>query len=350
MKKQTALAVLLAFGLVLSSCGSKKKDETKEKAEKTKEVETTAMETVQPIDLDSDIYNYYKEGTDFLPQKLYGYLSAMTDWDTELDISMTDNTFSGSYESKTFTVEGDAYDVLRSVFRGKIDGFKRINEYSFSTHVTEYTTDKFDPHDEQYGDITAHVTFGEPYGFKTPDELILYLPNTPTSEMPKETLEWLESYLGHPTPTHLGYYVICNKAEGIPFVVYFQNDMAFGGIQLDLMYGIPDTAEPDPENLSQWVGEHVDSHLGARLVIDNSGKTPKASFERGSSVYKDLRVRMNETFHDQMILFGSEEHGFSIVFMLDLVETETTSTVKLRCIESTDPLVRRGSVFTVEKK
>jgi hypothetical protein len=349
MKKQTALAVLLAFGLALSACGSKEKETTAKKTEK-ESAAIMPIETVKPIDLDSDTYNYYKEDTFFLPEKLYGYLSAMTEWDTELDISLKDNTFAGSYESRSFTLEGDAYDVLRCIFKGKIDGFKRVNEYSFSTHVTEFTTDKFEPVDEKYGEYMAHVTYSEPYGFKDADELILYLPNTPVSELPQKTIEWLEPYIGIPTPEHLGYYVICNKAEETAFVVYFQNDTVPGGMQLDLLYGIPDTTDPDPEVLKDWTGELVDNHLGARLIIDTSGSTPKASFERGSSVYKDLRVCSSKYGFEELILFGTEEHGFSVVLMLRFENTETKENQIIRCIESTDPSLRRGMKFSINKK
>ena len=168
--------------------------------------------------------------------------------------------------------------------------------------------------------------------------------------MSQKTIEWLEPYIGIPTPEHLGYYVICNKAEETAFVVYFQNDTVPGGMQLDLLYGIPDTTDPDPEVLKDWTGELVDNHLGARLIIDTSGSTPKASFERGSSVYKDLRVCSSKYGFEELILFGTEEHGFSVVLMLRFENTETKENQIIRCIESTDPSLRRGMKFSINKK
>ena len=100
-----------------------------------------------------------------------------------------------------------------------IDTFTRVNEYSFSTHVKEFSTEKFEATKETYQDLPADVTYADPYGFTKADELILYLPNTPVSVLPQELVEWVEMYQNIDPNGHLDSYILYNPADYAAFQV-----------------------------------------------------------------------------------------------------------------------------------
>ena len=207
MKKRIILAGVMAVSLAMSGC-NKVKDEAKSKVKGTgsvvaeeKETKTGTDETEtsqEPSELvkkmDQDMYSLYSDAAYTCHSSFVCYLYALTSLGADITFNCRENTFEGNYESAVLKIDGDGYDMLKCHFTGTIDGFTRINEYSLSTHVTKLTTEKFDKKVDRYMDLPADVTYSDPYGFTKADEVILYLPNTPVSQIPGKALEWIEAY------------------------------------------------------------------------------------------------------------------------------------------------------------
>ena len=215
MNKRILLAGVMAVSIAMTACNNVKKDEK----EKTSDSDTEVFETTLESETSEDPYAKYADDSFQVPSIILGHLSALTSWSTTIEINCKNHTFRGEYESAVFKIDGDAYDVERCRFSGMIDTFTRVNEYSFSTHVKEFSTEKFEATKETYQDLPADVTYADPYGFTKADELILYLPNTPVSVLPQELVEWVEMYQNIDPNGHLDSYILYNPADYAAFQV-----------------------------------------------------------------------------------------------------------------------------------
>ena len=231
MNKRILLAGVMAVSIAMTACNNVKKDEKQKTSasdtevsettleSETSEAKTTTSEAESTEKKTEDPYAKYADDSFQVPSIILGHLSALTSWSTTIEINCKNHTFKGEYESAVFKIDGDAYDAERCRFSGMIDTFTRVNEYSFSTHVKEFSTEKFEATKETYQDLPADVTYADPYGFTKADELILYLPNTPVSVLPQELVEWVEMYQNIDPNGHLDSYILYNPADYAAFQV-----------------------------------------------------------------------------------------------------------------------------------
>ena len=345
MKKRIILAGVIAVSLAMSGC-NKVKDEAKSKVKGTgsvvaeeKETKTGTDETEtskEPSELvkkmDQDMYSLYSDAAYTCHSSFVCYLYALTSWGTDITFNCRENTFEGNYESAVLKIDGDGYDMLKCHFTGTIDGFTRINEYSFSTHVTKLTTEKFDKKVDRYMDLPADVTYSDPYGFTKADEVILYLPNTPVSQIPGKALEWIEAYQDIDRNGLLGSYIFYNPAEETAFMVLEQP-------------AIPECADLKDADLANWDGEYVDNHEGVKITFDKSSSTPTATIIRGTSTYSGMHIKAVQGGQGGLILYGTNDEGQYLVAGLGTGDQGITLTV----YESNDPNIQAGKIFTPSK-
>lgn len=277
--------------------------------------------------LDEDLYSLYADDTYEIPDSFICHLTALTSWSTDLTIDTKQNTFDGKYESAIMNLDGDGYDMLECIFHGTIDGFSRVNEYSFSTHVTKMETEKFDKKTDRYMDLPAEVNYSDPYGFTSAGEIILYLPNTPVSQIPDKAIEWIEAYQEINRNGCLGSFILYNPAEETAFMV--------------LNSAIPGTRETEDADLAPWLGEYVDNHEGIKITIEGSSTDPKITVQRADSTYTDMHVKALQDKNNCLLIYGENDEGHLIIAGFGTIDQRTT----LQIYESTDPVFPSAKYF-----
>ncbi|MCR5275844.1 MAG: hypothetical protein K6E26_10865 [Clostridiales bacterium] len=354
MKIKRFAASLAAVSILLCACG--KKDDKEKKAKLSKDTsdvtsavsdetdaadskdvkdatdstksaddtEPTESEFKPAFDLDKDLYAFYGDDSYKLHSRLTCVLSLLTSWSTILDLDVEDKTFQGEYTSATGKIDGDGYDCLECNFNGTIDGFTRVNAYSFSTHVTKFETKKFEPREEKYMDSPATVTYSDPYGFMEPDELILYLPNAPVAEIPKEVTEWIE--MNAEFSDTLDNYVLYNPKDATAFLVSADTFSS-------------KTRQVTASDLDKLPESMLDKHNGVTVSFDKTSLT--ASLKRGNAEYKDLHICGSQNREDILYLYGSNNHGHTVI--LQIAPGEKIMTV----LESNDPELAAGTLITL---
>lgn len=111
----------------------------------------------------------------------FHFLSGAGGWQTELYWN-GDGTFSGIFE------DADVSEIYRCFFTGSMDAPQRIGDLEFSAHVTALNYDKSNTVTYENG---QKVISASPYGLDDVDEIRIYLPGYPVSELPDEALSWL---------------------------------------------------------------------------------------------------------------------------------------------------------------
>lgn len=311
MKKRQVAAALAAVSILLCACGKKDDKDAKTKlakedsqatskiSEKTDDTKSTDEAFTPAFDLDKDLYSFFADDSYTPFTRMTCILSVQTSWSTIIDLDVEAKSFQGEYKSATGNIDGNGYDVLECDFSGNIDGFTRVNKYSFSTHVTKMETEKFETRNEKYMDMPATVSYAEPYGFVKADELILYLPNAPVAEIPKEVTEWLEG--NAEVSETLDNYVLYNKAEGTAFLISAETFTS-------------KTRQVTAAELNKLPDTLLDKHNGVTLSIDKASQT--ASLERGNTGYTDLHICGSADRDDILYIYGSNNQGHTIILQI----------------------------------
>ena len=140
--------------------------------------------------------------------------------------------------------------------------------------------------------MPAKVVCADPYGFTSPDELILYLPNTPLSEAPQELLNWIEPLSEHQRDQYLGDIVLYNPTEGTAFLV--------------VTTAIEESRDVEASELSIWNG----SGLAIRTILEDAEKPVLLIYgenDAGNYVYAKLGVAQG---HDNLMLIHTDDKAF----------------------------------------
>ena len=346
MKKRSAFAGALALSLILSGCGSKETEKEKTKKTKTTKEESTESAVEDPDESSSesdeettsedpssvtsdnttkaapasfgDPYDYYASDRFKVPDLMLTYLSALTSWSTMITFYPDSHQFEGEYSSTMSNIDGDGYDIEKCEFTGMIDGFVRKNDYSFSTHVLDLNVKQFDTKQEEYDGLPATVTCADPYGFTSPDELVLYLPNTPLSEVPEEVLNWIETTSEHPREQYLGDIALYNPAEGTAFLV--------------VGLAIPESRDSEAAELSTWNGSYIDDYYNVKITVDAANAT--ASIQTSDSEYTGLSLRtvLDDTEKPELLVYGENDAGNYVYAKLGVAQGHDNLVI----IESSD--------------
>lgn len=143
---------------------------------------------------------------------VYWFLSGAGGWSTVLYLA-EDGSFSGLYE------DADMGVVWRCEFTGRFSAPVKVNDYTYSVHVE--ALDYPDPGDEFYEGERKVIT-AEPYGLDHVDEVLIYLPGYPVSELSEEAYQWViasgeEFWVPENRPDTLPFYAINNVNEQMVF-------------------------------------------------------------------------------------------------------------------------------------
>lgn len=167
--------------------------------------ETVAPTAPQPIPDES-----------LFPMDFY-FSSGAGAWGTALILN-SDLSFSGSFHDSDMGDMTDEYPngtCYVSTFSGNFQVLSQIDEYSYALELTHIET--------EIADGTIWIEDGiryiacEAYGLEG-TEYVLYLPETPTEQLPESMIHWLP-YWGD-LPQTLSCYAIWNTTYETPFFTY----------------------------------------------------------------------------------------------------------------------------------
>ncbi|MBP5492686.1 MAG: hypothetical protein J6Y08_07565 [Clostridiales bacterium] len=325
MKHKKLTAALLALSIMLSACSGKTTEETKknETSENvtTEETGSETEETEEPTETTlanpsfsvktqkffDDPYSFYSSD-DYVMEVIVAF-SLSADEIGEIYFAVTPgmNQYMGTYEEE---IEGtsDPIEVRKCDFTGSSSGLTRLNDYSFQFSMDKPVCENFDEYDdEDWRGNARHVSFGEPKKLANPEQMILYLPNTPLSELPDEVKGVLRIIDPDFAGDHLQNFMLysVNDAE-----VFFVSGT-----------GIPETIKPTANDMDNWVGEYT-SQKGADLSIELDSTTGiyvmNGTIE-GTVNFADAPILMNA--HDQGELFIYCENSFvTAIVEIDMIE------------------------------
>ncbi|MBO4496334.1 MAG: hypothetical protein J5752_10830 [Clostridiales bacterium] len=297
----------------------------------TEDTSAAPSETSAPVDFDfnGDPLTYYSSDVYKVPEVIACYLYSGTgSWHTSVNLSTKTGTFVGEYLSAMNTVDGDALDVYKCDFEGTMDTFTRINEYSFSTHVTDLKCKKFDDYEDEIGGKPAHVKFDEPWGFKEPDELIFYMPNAPKSELPEELLDWVKDFVSYPDTPFLGTCVVYNVKEKTGFITDGET--------------IPELQRPTQDCVNSWSATFNVPEGKIEVGYDTGKGKPKAAvYFDNAGVFENMEVSMFKDDPSQILIYGTSENGNILIMTMSVGDGLTVVYVN----NSTDPGIPEHSFY-----
>lgn len=218
--KKGLLIALLSASMLVAGCG---KTEVKGVSE-IKVSEETKAEVKNDTEVESD---EALVETDSVFSKLenmeFYFASGAGAWRTVMQIE-ADGSFSGQYSDSDMGSTGEGYPngtCYLSNFEGKFTQPVKINEYTYSMEIEEINYEKTGT--EEIIDGVLYC-YGDAYGLAGAEEVLIYLPGAPTTELPEEYMNWVHNDMKNPDALELPFYGLYNVAEQNGFSSYDISD------------------------------------------------------------------------------------------------------------------------------
>lgn len=149
----------------------------------------------------------------------FSFLSGAGGWSTELQLNQ-DGTFTGRYHDSEMGEMGEDYpygSIYICSFAGEFADFEKLSEYAYKMNLTNLATENA-VGEEWIEEEIRYVASG-PFGLEEGTEFILYLPDTPVSEVPEDFLTWWPYLFEHNADSFdtLSCYGILNVKMGYGF-------------------------------------------------------------------------------------------------------------------------------------
>lgn len=368
MKKFNKCAGLaLAFSMLVSmtackksssetetTASSEKENTTQASTEETTTEDTTTEETTEEStseetsdpsdttasdpekDFEEDLYNFYASSKHEFPGRLYGAergYDSYRDWTQQVGINLETWIMTGYY-----TADGKEFKC-----KFKVAPVERVNDYSYRTTILE--TIDYNPDD--FEDPFEFAT--PPYSFSEGDELIVFLPNAPLSEVPptvQMAAEQTASSRKHPKDGRLQSYVIYNEAS----------DHAYDGDST--MLPVYASTKLNEDEMESWSGDYKESS-GAetgelKIYKDPSSGEIRADYycsdyeQTVKKWFRNLSVRIEVDNPNAIYAFGEADDGTFTIILIERVEE--TGRYQLRILAYTpDDEYMAGLGFDFEK-
>lgn len=118
------------------------------------------------------------------------FCSGAGGWMTEMTIN-SDGSFQGEYHDSDMGSSGEGYDgtIYQSKFSGQFTEPEKINEYTYSVMIQKINYEN-EPNTEEIKD-NALYKYTEAYGLEDTEEILIYLPGVPSTELPEEFVQWI---------------------------------------------------------------------------------------------------------------------------------------------------------------
>lgn len=299
--------------------------------------DTTASDPEPEKDFEEDLYNFYASSKHEFPGRLYGaergYESYKT-WEQQVGINLETWIMTGYY-----TADGKEFEC-----KFKVAPVERVNDYSYRTTILEtidYNPDDFeDPFESN----------NPPYSFSEGDELIVFLPNAPLSEVPPTVQMAAEqTAASRKSPKddgRLQSYVIYNEAS----------DHAYDGDST--MLPVYASMKLNEDEMNSWSGDYKESS-GAetgelKIYKDPSSGEIRADYycsdyeQTVKKWFRNLSVRIEVDNPNAIYAFGEADDGTFTIILIERVEE--TGRYQLRILAYTpDDQYMAGQGFDFEK-
>lgn len=228
MKKTRILAAALATLLLLSGCGGKTEDPYAASG-KGETTPTAAPVQTEPEPTPAEVVVLPEEdsGFDFSQLKdwTFDFSSGAGAWWTELKIA-ADGSFTGHFQDSDM---GDVTDEhpngvqYVSDFEGRFTQPEQVNDYTVSFRIDEIRY----PQGERTEIVDGVLyEYRDAYGLAGAEELLLYLPGAPVSELPEMYLNWVRGHFlaNEENMTELPGYGLYNVKEENGFSSHFYGE------------------------------------------------------------------------------------------------------------------------------
>ena len=183
------------------------KTETKTETETDELTDTQTAESTTKIQKELSF-------ADFKNLEFY-FASGAGGWRTVMTI-YDDGSFAGQYSDSDM----GASRYYLSDFSGKFGEPVKVNEYTYSLHISELNYAKEVGGEELIEGI--QYIYSDAYGIANTEEILIYLPGAPLSELPEEYISWVKSEImvhGEDV-TELPFFGLYNATEECGFSSY----------------------------------------------------------------------------------------------------------------------------------
>lgn len=208
--KRKVVMLLLCFGIActIAACGSKDaapadavQDKVTEQKEKTNDTEKETPEQVESTENEEKTEpKTQQQAENELYQKIDGmqfvFSSGAGGWATCLEVR-ADGSFVGDYHDSEMGLSQEGYEYgtcYACDFKGKFDTPVKVNDHTYSTKVIQLEMEKEAGTSEIIDQVKYEYT--DPYGINLGQEILIYLPSTPVSELSEDVKVWMRCEAG----------------------------------------------------------------------------------------------------------------------------------------------------------
>ena len=212
--KKILLLTFLTLCMGMAGCGKQEIGEVV-KLEISDEIETNQKEGIDSTISAADTFDFKAfENLEFY------FASGAGGWRTFLNIE-EDGSFFGEYSDSDMGSTGEGYPngtYYYCKFNGKFTEAVKVNDYTYSMKIEEISCVN-EPETSEIIDGILYY-YATPYGMEGAEEVLIYLPGAPVSELPEEYINWVRNDMVDPDAVELSFYGLYNVTEQNGFSSY----------------------------------------------------------------------------------------------------------------------------------
>lgn len=190
--------------------------------EKVKEAPESAKPEEKKEEADENTFSFEN-----LSNLEFSFSSGVGGWGTYMVIQ-PDGSFSGEFFDSDYGASGDGYPdgtLYLCEFEGQFTQPVKVNDNMYSMQIAEINYGE-EPGTEEIKDFMLYC-YTDAYGLEGAEEILIYLPGTPLSELSEEFRNWIGYYdLAETKEDKLPFYALNVKPEEYGFTSY---DISGGG-------------------------------------------------------------------------------------------------------------------------
>lgn len=182
------------LSLTIVSCGSAGRDEQRNEQaavpEQAEDQKTDETGTLEPPETPEDDGFSLAE----IKNLEFYFSSGAGAWCTTLQIH-GDGSFEGQYHDSDMGSHGEGYPngtVYQSNFSGQFTTPVKVNDYTYSMQIARMDYEQ-ETGSEEIRDGVLY-SFTDAYGLEEAQDILIYLPGTPLSDLSEEFLIWMNGY------------------------------------------------------------------------------------------------------------------------------------------------------------
>lgn len=218
--KKNLFILLLAIGLLAAGCGKNEEEiQIAPEVESSESVDDAVEENTPQVEADTEEAGQNLKFEDLEDYQFY-FLSGAGGWRTTLNVD-ADGKFDGVYSDSEMGSTGEGYPngtYYYCEFVGTFSNLTQVNDYTYSVEIEELSTIK-EPGTNEIIDEVLYE-YSTPYGIDGTEELLIFLPGAPISELPEEYINWVRTAIEDLEAETLPFYGLYNEKEQNGFYSY----------------------------------------------------------------------------------------------------------------------------------